>query len=79
MKDKPTISCEEALKRVFEYLDHALAEAEHCEIEDHLSVCRGCYSRVEFERRLKDHLRGVGEEKAPPALQQRIRGIVKKY
>ncbi len=79
MKDKETISCEEALKRVFEYLDHALAEAEHCEIEHHLSLCRSCYSRVEFERRLKQHLQDVGKEKAPPALQARVRGIVKKY
>ena len=79
MKDKVTISCEEALKHVFDYLDHALAEDKHCEIDQHLSVCRSCYSRVEFEDRLKNHLHDVGEQSAPQALQSRIRGLVKKY
>ena len=79
MKDKETIRCEEALNLVFEYLDEALAEAEYCDIEDHLSVCRACYSRVEFERRLKEHLGDLGKEEAPEALQERIRGIIQKY
>ena len=79
MKDKETISCEEALKLVFDYLDEALDDAEYCDIEDHLSVCRACYSRVDFERRLKDHLKEIGQEEAPAELQDRIRGIVQKY
>lgn len=79
MKDKETISCEEALKHVFDYLDHALAEDQHCKIDDHLSLCRSCYSRVEFERRLKGHLRDVGKQSAPKTLQTRIRQMIKKF
>ena len=79
MKDEDTISCEEALRRVFEYLDHALKESEHCQIEDHLSKCRSCYSRVEFERRLKEHLHDLGREKAPPSLEDKVRGIIHEY
>lgn len=73
------VSCEEALKRIFDYLDNALEEAEYCDIEDHLSVCRTCYSRVEFERRLKQHLSHIGEEKAPPELEDKIHTIVQQY
>lgn len=73
------VSCEEALKRIFDYLDNALEEAEYCDIEDHLSVCRTCYSRVEFERRLKQHLSHIGEEKAPPELEDKIHAIVQQY
>lgn len=79
MKDKETISCEEALERVFEYLDHALDESDHCDIEDHLSKCRSCYSRVEFERRLKEHLHEIGSEKAPSSLEDKVRQIIQQY
>lgn len=79
MKDKETMSCEEALKQVFEYLDHALSETEHCDIEDHLSKCRSCYSRVEFERRLKGHLHDIGSEKTPSSLEDKVRQIVQQY
>jgi mycothiol system anti-sigma-R factor len=79
MAKQTAISCEEALERVFEYLDRALEEAEYCDIEDHLSVCRSCYSRVEFERRLKDHLHELGTEKVPAALEEKVLEIVQRY
>ncbi len=77
MKSKETISCEEALKQVFEYIDHALDESDHCNIEDHLSKCRSCYSRVEFERRLKEHLHDIGKEKAPDSLEDKVHQILR--
>lgn len=79
MNKAKKISCEEALKRVFEYLDNALEEAEYCDIEGHLSVCRSCYSRVEFERRLKEHLSYIGREKVPPELEDKIHEIIRQY
>lgn len=79
MKDKDPISCEEALKHVFEYLDHVLEETEHCDIEDHLSKCRSCYSRVEFERRLKEHLHDIGKEKVPASLEDKVHDIIRQY
>lgn len=77
MKDDETISCEEALKRVFEYLDHELGHDDHCDIEDHLSKCRSCYSRVEFERHLKEHLHKIGREKVPASLEDKVRRIIR--
>jgi mycothiol system anti-sigma-R factor len=79
MNKAKKISCEEALKRVFEYLDNALEAAEYCDIENHLSVCRSCYSRVEFERRLKEHLSYIGREKPPPELEDKIHEIIRQY
>lgn len=79
MNDEETNSCEEALQRVFEYLDHTLDESDHCHIEDHLSKCRSCYTRVEFERRLKEHLQDIGREKAPVSLANKVRQIIQQY
>lgn len=79
MKDKDPISCEEALEKVFEYLDQALEEGDHCDIEDHLSKCRSCYSRVEFEQRLKEHLHDIGREKAPASLEDKVRELIRQH
>ncbi len=79
MIEKSTINCEEALKHVFEYIDRALAKDKLEGIEHHLSICRSCYSRVEFERQLKGHLGEVGQQSAPETLQKRVQRLIKKF
>jgi anti-sigma factor (TIGR02949 family) len=78
MSDKKTIDCEEALKRLFEYIDHELNGHRHEEMEDHLAKCRSCYSRLEFEKRLKNHLQGATRQKAPEELQSKIKHLIRK-
>ena len=78
MNDKKTIDCEEALKRLFEYIDQELNAHKHEEMEDHLSKCRSCYSRLEFEKRLKQHLQGAAKQKAPDELQGKIKNLIRK-
>lgn len=72
-------SCEEALKKLFEYLDHQLEEQERDAMDAHLHDCRGCYSRAEFEKRLKARLEESGSEAPPVELKERIRKILKQY
>ncbi|HEY5602805.1 MAG TPA: zf-HC2 domain-containing protein [Gammaproteobacteria bacterium] len=76
--DKKTIDCEEALKRLFDYIDHELHGHRHEEMADHLSKCRSCYSRLEFEKRLQLHLKGATEQKAPEELQNKIKMLFRK-
>lgn len=76
MNDPRTIDCEEALRRLFDFLDGALEEGPHREVADHLERCRSCFSRAEFERRLKAHLAELGEEPVPPVFEQRIRALI---
>lgn len=78
MNDKKTIDCEEALNRLFEYIDHELHGHRHDEMEDHLAKCRSCYSRLEFEKRLKNHLQGAARQKAPDELQSKIKHLIRK-
>ena len=78
MSDKKTIDCEEALKRLFEYIDHELNGHKHDEMEDHLSKCRSCYSRLEFEKRLQQHVKGATKQKAPEELQGKIKHLIRK-
>ncbi len=79
MNDETKISCEEALERLFDYLDQHLDDAHRHEMEAHLSVCRSCYSRVEFEQRLQRNLRDTGAEAAPQSLHDRVAGLMKRF
>lgn len=56
------IDCEEALARVYEYLDGELAPELQERIHAHLEVCRRCYPVFDFERLFLDHVREKGLE-----------------
>lgn len=68
-----TIECEEAIRLVLDYLDNEMSEDDHDAMEQHLHTCRSCFSRVEFEKRLKGKLHKVDSIGAPDALKDRIR------
>jgi len=76
--DIKDINCEEALSRLFEYIDHELSGHRHTEMEEHLSKCRSCFSRLEFEKRLKSHLQDATKSRAPADLELRIKGLIRK-
>lgn len=78
MNDIKPINCEEALKRLFEYIDHELHSHQHDEMEEHLSRCRSCYSRLEFEKRLHQHLKDATQKKAPEELHNKVKSIIRK-
>ncbi|HZP94655.1 MAG TPA: zf-HC2 domain-containing protein [Burkholderiales bacterium] len=79
MPDVRKISCEEALQHLYEHLDHALTANDAAEVEYHLKTCRACFSRAEFEKRLKERLASIGREQAPEALQKRVRDLLRRF
>lgn len=70
------IDCEQALRHLFDFLDHELAPHERQAMQRHLSVCRGCYSRMEFERRLKDRLCATRDHEVDPATLRRFTDLL---
>lgn len=79
MNDTSDISCGDALKRLFDYLDRELDDHAHGEMERHLHRCRACFSRLEFEKRLKARLRETARDDTPAQLQERIQQLLRKY
>ena len=79
MAEPRTIDCEEALKRLFEYLDAELAEEDRRDVGHHLEHCRSCFSRMEFERRLKGHVRELGSAPVDATLERRIRAMLDEF
>jgi len=76
MSESINMQCDDALRLLAQYLDRELSDGEHAEVERHLRTCRSCFSRAEFERRLKGELAALTAADVPTALQDRIRVLL---
>jgi anti-sigma factor RsiW len=79
MSGERVLTCEEALRFLAAYLDGELAEVAEGEVEGHLARCRSCYSRAEFERRMKGQVRGLGRSDVPAEFGERIRRLLERF
>lgn len=76
MSEPRPIECEEALRLLAALLDDELLGGTREEVERHLRLCRSCFSRAEFERRLKREISGLGREDVSPAFERRVRRLL---
>lgn len=66
-------SCEEAVKRLNEYLDHEMTAEERVVVLKHLEICRPCLARFSFEQTLVVTLRQkVSVLCLPPAVREKL-------
>ncbi len=75
-KKTKTISCEEALEIMFEYIDGVLAGKHQSELEQHIETCRGCLKKVEFQLKLKKRLTKVKPVSISKKLSNRLNLIL---
>lgn len=47
-------TCEEAFRRIDDYLDRELADAEMARLHEHLETCAGCAAEFNFEASVID-------------------------
>jgi anti-sigma factor (TIGR02949 family) len=73
------IDCEQALEQILGYVDHELGEGERTALEHHLHTCKSCFSRMEFERRLKEKVGALREEAVSSRVSERIKGLLKGF
>jgi anti-sigma factor (TIGR02949 family) len=76
---KREIDCEQALGQIFEFIDRELGAADHEAMHRHLETCKSCFSRVEFERKLKAKLGALREEKATEQMSERVKNLLKNF
>lgn len=71
-------TCEEAFRRLDDYLDHELSAQEMVLVREHLEICAGCAREFNFESSV---LKGVGQKlqqiQLPDTLQSRILALLK--
>ena len=78
-QDERRIRCEEAIRRLAEYLDGELSDREDAEVERHLETCRSCWSRAEFERRIRSRLADLRYDDVNPDFERRIRTLLRRF
>ena len=70
-------TCEEAFRRLDDYLDRELSSEEMLLVKEHLEVCAGCAREFTFEESLLKGVRSkLRQIELPPTLQARILGVL---
>lgn len=76
MSQNDRLTCEEVVEQLFTFLDKELDDASSAEIQRHLDRCRECFTRAEFESRLRAKVREAAAATAPEHLHRRIRRML---
>ena len=79
MSEARITTCEEALRFLAAHLDGELAAGLSQDLEAHLARCRGCFSRAEFERRLKERVASLARQDVAPEFAERIRDLLGRF
>lgn len=66
------ISCEQALRQLWEYLDGTLDEADREAIDEHLNFCRRCCGEADFAEELRKFLRASADVELPDDVRARL-------
>jgi anti-sigma factor (TIGR02949 family) len=70
-------TCEEAFRRLDDYLDRELSAEETMLVKEHLEICAGCAREFNFETSLLNGVRAKLQQiELPPTLQARILGAL---
>lgn len=78
-EDTGRLDCIHVVTMIYEYLDGELDESLHGEVEEHLSHCRECFTRAEFEATLNRRIKESGSEKAPEEMRKRLDKLIDSF
>ena len=70
------IPCSEAVRQLWDYLDHAIAPEDQEKVEHHLSFCRRCCGELEFAKEIRRFLASDSSEEVPTDVKQRLERFV---
>jgi len=66
------ISCHDAVRQLWDYLDGTVDEADRALVEEHLSRCRRCCGEMEFAQELRRLLAGPAPADIPADVLRRL-------
>lgn len=71
-----TIPCSEAVRQLWDYLDHSIAPEDQEKVEHHLSFCRRCCGELEFAKEIHAFLASGSSEEIPHHVKARLERFV---
>lgn len=66
------ITCAEAVKQLWDYLDGVVDESERTLVEEHLAFCRRCCGELEFAEELQRFLASHADDELPHDVRGRL-------
>ena len=75
-KEIKPLNCEEAVTRFNDFMDNNLKGKSREELVKHISECRHCFDRFEFERLLKSKVQQISKGKKNQPLINRIEKMI---
>jgi anti-sigma factor (TIGR02949 family) len=75
-KEIKPLNCEEAVTRFNDFMDNNLKGKSREELVKHISECRHCFERIEFEQLLKSKVRQISKSKKNQPLVKRIEKMI---
>jgi len=74
------MNCNEWFERLYQILDKDVDEVVWREVEEHMKLCRPCWDRYEFEKRLKERVKSsCCKESCTESLRKRVVALFEKY
>lgn len=70
------ISCTDAVRQLWEYLEQDLDATDRARVEQHLAFCKRCCGEVEFAEALRGFLRSTPPPSLPPEVEARLVGFL---
>lgn len=70
------MTCSEAVRRLWDYLDHAISAEDQARVERHLSFCRSCCGELEFAKELRGFLASGEAQEIPSNVKARLERFV---
>jgi anti-sigma factor (TIGR02949 family) len=70
------ITCAQAVKQLWAYLDSALSPEDRERVDEHLAFCRACCGEVEFAEELQRFLRSQQRDEIPPQVRSRLESML---
>lgn len=71
-----TIGCRDAVRRLWEYLDHELGDVDEQAVEDHLAFCQRCCGELAFSKELRHTLATRSGIELPLDVRYRLDGFI---
>ena len=77
--ERGLITCSEAVRRLWDYLDRAISAEDQERVERHLAFCRTCCGELEFAKELRAFLASAGSQEIPPDVKARLERFVQEF
>ena len=70
------ISCSEAVRQLWDYLDQRLTPEAQADVEKHLAFCRRCCGEMEFAKQLQGFLASESADEIPADVKEKLENLV---